>query len=310
MKEFSVSEIFGPVQEGEGPFYSGYPTLYVRFARCNLSCPGFNNPTNVDPSTPEVLGFDPKRIKLLDEMPMITVGCDSQYAVHEQFSHLWSKMTASAIAEDLKNRLPTGTWIHEKTKQPYVLSLTGGEPMLYAKQWFEILSHESMNDLQIVIIETNGTVPPAPSLRNDIASWLAKDSRRRWVWSVSPKLSASGESWDAAIRPKAIGCMLSDYVVTYETDYAEENFDVSDQVQFYLKFVVGDSDRDFAEVETALEQYVQEVGRYPTVSVMPMACTSEQQQEIIQGVANRAVQRGWHMSVRLQNVIWGNTVGK
>ena len=59
MKEFSVSEIFGPVQEGEGPFYSGYPTLYVRFARCNLSCPGFNNPNNVDPSTSEVLGFDP-----------------------------------------------------------------------------------------------------------------------------------------------------------------------------------------------------------------------------------------------------------
>jgi len=66
MANFEWSQVFMSI-EGEGPF-SGHPTVYVRFARCNFKCPGFNNPTNcVDNKGYACLPFDPKDINDMGE---------------------------------------------------------------------------------------------------------------------------------------------------------------------------------------------------------------------------------------------------
>ena len=46
MAKFRWSEIFLSI-EGEAK-YSGWPTVYIRFAGCNFECRGFNNPDNVE----------------------------------------------------------------------------------------------------------------------------------------------------------------------------------------------------------------------------------------------------------------------
>jgi organic radical activating enzyme len=75
MAKYEWSEVFMSI-EGEGP-HSGHPTVYIRFTKCNFTCKGFNNPDNVDTLTDEGLGFNPKFYNKLEEIPTVTVGCDS-----------------------------------------------------------------------------------------------------------------------------------------------------------------------------------------------------------------------------------------
>lgn len=293
-----VSEIFMSL-EGEGPF-TAHPTAYVRFGRCNLKCPHFNNhnkETTAKGYAP--IGFNPKDFSSIHDIPLITMGCDSQYAVNPEFSHMWEKMTTDELVDSLIDLLPSKSWIHPVTQLPVVLSLTGGEPTLKWKFIPEILNHPKMKECRHVLVETNCTVPFKTEFTDNITKWLEQDDRRVWTWSNSPKLSASGELWEDAIKPTVA---LAQRAIINPT--------TAHRVNQYFKFVVGARQEDFDEVAKAMTEYYQAGIPNPTpVWIMPEACTQEQQQSIDQKVANMCMAHGYMFCYRFQNALWGNGVG-
>ena len=295
-KSFKISELFMSL-EGES-LYSSRPTVYIRYGMCNLKCPGFNNPTSSKSNTGYAsITFNPTDYSNITDMPMISMGCDSQYAVNPEFAHTWESMTTDQIVERLIQIIPHNQWVHPSTKLPVILSLTGGEPMLNAKWFNELLVHPLMQQCQHMLIETNCTVPVSISVAGDINEWLCQDSSRKWTWSNSPKLSNSGEEWKKTIKPAVA---LSQNRVMGRAPH---------QVDQYFKFVCG-AEEQFIEVQKAMAEYYEgEVTKAPNVWIMPEACSEEQQQAIAQTVAKLCMHYGFLYSHRLQNSLWGNGVG-
>lgn len=303
MSTFTWAETFISL---EGEFlYQGYPTVYVRFSGCNFTCQKFNNRANV-PITNEVLGFNPKDFSTLKELPLIEIGCDSLYAHDKRFKHLWKKGSVDELAIELTSLLPhcangvtENRWIHPITRYPYILSLTGGEPTLHQKNIPELLNHPLLSDLCMVLIETNGSVPLTDTFIDELNKWNRAGVNRKIIWSNSPKLSASGESWEKAIRPDIISKQLN-----------VGNGLMGGSVVQYFKFVVGPRDEDFREVRAAMAEYTKVLREDRLiVGVMPESCTAEQQNEIGKQVAEMCIQNGYVYVSRLQNYLWGNEVG-
>lgn len=295
-KPIEVSEIFMSL-EGEGP-HTAHPTAYVRFARCQFTCAGFNNLNGErDDKGYAPVSFDPANYTSIHDIPLITKGCDSQYAVNPAFAHMWEKLTIDEIAERLVAILPHNSWVHPTSGLPVILSLTGGEPTLLWKRLPELLNHPLLESCKHVLIETNAGVPIKWKFVEDINQWLHKDPTRKWTWSNSPKLSASGEKWEDAIKPN-VAAMQRAVMVN------------PGQVEQYFKFVCGPIERDFDEVAKAMEEYyAADIPRTASVWVMPEACTQEQQQAIDQEVAMMCMDRGYLFCYRFQNALWGNGVG-
>lgn len=295
-RKIEVSEIFMSL-EGEGP-HSNHPTVYVRASRCNFKCNGFNNPSKLtQPSGYAPLTFNPKDFNHLNDIPLVDCGCDSQYSVNPEFSHMWTKMTMDEIALELDKKIPHGMWVHPRTGAETILSLTGGEPTLHWKAWPELLSHPLLEDCRHILIETNCAVPLNTEFIMAINQWLFADKRRKWTWSNSPKLSDSGETWEDAIRPEIAA---KQRWVTGEQG----------QVEQYFKFVVEPTDQSFSEAMKAMEFYYEAgVPRDVQIWAMPMACSEEQQQLIARQVATMCMDYGFLYSHRIQNSLWGNGVG-
>jgi organic radical activating enzyme len=120
-----------------------------------------------------------------------------------------------------------------------------------------------------------------------------RDYLRNWfgeiTFSVSPKLSVSGESWADAIKP--------DVVWNYET------YGVT-----YLKFVV-EKLVDFEEVDQAVDEYRRN-GFMGPVYVMPVGGTTNGYNANRVHVADEAMKRGYYYSPRLHVDLWGNGWGK
>jgi len=287
---YEWSEVFMSI-EGEGPL-TGAPTAYIRFARCNFTCKGFNNPNNEDTTDISVIGFDPKSYKNITEIPLITKGCDSIYSWDEKFSHMWKKGDATQLAKELIDVLPNKKFqLPSNPNMKVVLSVTGGEPTLRAKFIPKLLGHELFNDLDTVLIETNASVKLSDKFVEEMNIWVTSGSAMRGViWSNSPKLSSSGEEWKKAIIPSVI----------------KQQARVRNSIQ-YLKFVVGDSDAHFAEVAKAVKELDPQY-QMP-VYVMPEACTEEQQKIVGIKVAKRCMELGYIYCHRVQNSVFGNGVG-
>lgn len=293
-KPIEISEIFMSL-EGEGP-YTTRPTAYIRFARCQFTCCGFNNPNNNrDNKGYAPLSFDPATYKSLNEIPLIEQGCDSQYAVNPSFSHMWEKLTIDQIADRLKSIIPHGKWVHPETGLPVILSLTGGEPMLHWKRFKELLNHPFISQCKHILVETNCAVPLTWECVGDINEWLSQDPSRHWTWSNSPKLSASGEDPTKAIRPDIANA---------------QEFVSPPQMDQYFKFVCGANKEQFNEVADTMKKYHKGgVSVKPNVYIMPEACSQEQQQRIAQAVAKMCMESGYLFCYRFQNALWGNGVG-
>ncbi|RWZ87257.1 MAG: hypothetical protein EO766_12085 [Hydrotalea sp. AMD] len=313
MAQFTWSETFISLEgEGVSPIsLQGHPTVYVRFSRCNFTCQKFNNPNNI-PITNDVLGFDPIMYKNIKELPVIAMGCDSLYAHDKRFEHLWITGDENKLALELTKLLPhmknidsfnysevdrrqlldINKWVHPVTGLKYILSLTGGEPTLHQKTIPTLLNHPFLNDLKILLIETNGAVPLRDAFIDELNNWISKDEERMIIWSNSPKLSASGEEWSKAIQPEIITKQQQ------VTNYRQ-----------YFKFVAGPRTEDFDEIERAMTEYSSAIGGNNIVGIMPMACTDVQQNIIAKQLAQMCIERGYMYVARLQNYIWNNEVG-
>ena len=108
------------------------------------------------------------------------------------------------------------------------------------------------------------------------------------TFSVSPKLSVSGEKWEDAIKPDVIA------------QYSMIGFT-------YLKFVVANK-YDVAEAEQAVNEY-RNRGFNGPVYIMPCGGEENMYEMNKREVAQRALELGWRYSDRLQIPLFKNAWG-
>jgi organic radical activating enzyme len=303
MAKYEWSEVFMSI-EGEAK-YSGHPTVYVRFAKCNFQCRGFNNPTNRDTTAIDMLGFDPAKFDNIYSIPLITRGCDSIYSWDTKFEHMWKKGDEVNLTDEVLKVLPYNTFTNPGSKQRIILSLTGGEPTLRLKFWIPLLDLLYEYGMRHILVETNCAVPLKNTHVDALYDWKsAKDIHAagypiKITWSNSPKLSISGEKHEEAIRPEIAVAQMTwkQMPITYD-------------VEQYFKFVCGPDEKDFDEVSSVMQEYYAGgVDPQVPVYIMPEACTEEQQQSISAKVAHMCMQRGFIYCHRIQNSVFGNGVG-
>lgn len=270
-----ISEIFYSVQ-GEGKF-TGVPSIFMRTFGCNFRCQGFGMPAGQKTSI--VSAINPAEYQNYRDLPLVSEGCDSYPAVYPQFKKLSPLKTIEQIASEVVSLLPFKEWKREH------LVITGGEPLLagWQKQYPELLKHETMANLTDITFETNGT----QQLSSHLVSELGQIGKSV-TFSVSPKLSCSGEAKSEAIQPNT--------VVSYQT--------VGD---VYLKFVVA-TPTDVSEALAAVEEY-RAAGFNGEVYLMPVGGIENTYNLHRRAVADLALQHGLRFSDRLQVSLYKNDWG-
>lgn len=295
IRTYKYSEIFRSIQ-GEG-HYCGVPTIWYRAWGCNFSCLGFSSPDpqNVKAEDLPFMKIPLDNIKHVTELPVFELGCDSSYSWSKRYSHLAESGTAEDIVNKFVDLLPSNSFYDHNSKQFWHLALTGGEPMISQTALIDILEtiddRETVEDLNFygpshITIETNGT----QKLRDAFIEYFSYFGGELF-WSCSPKLTASGEKWDDAIKPE----ILAAYNV------------ISTEGQ--LKYVVDGTDQVWDEVEKATKLY-RDVGIMWPVWIMPVGATKEEQEEVAGIIADQALDRGYNVSARVHCYLWSNVIGK
>lgn len=280
MSKIKVAELFYSIQ-GEGR-YMGVPSVFLRTFGCNFKCAGFGMPKGE--LSEEYLTVDPEHYTEYGGLPLVSTGCDSYASWDPRFKHLSPLMDTSAIANAIVDTLPYKEWRDEH------LVITGGEPLLgWQRAYPELLMHEKMLALKELTFETNGT----QALSKEFATWL----RDYWIetkgyqsltFSVSAKLSVSGEHPDEAIRP--------DIVCSYQ-----------ELGHTYLKFVIATED-DAEEALEAVDIYRAE-GFDGHVYLMPVGGVESVYTLNNRRVAELAMKMGLRYSDRLQVPLFKNAWG-
>jgi organic radical activating enzyme len=190
-------------------------------------------------------------------------------------------MSIDEVAAKMIELLPNGEWggVH--------LVITGGEPLLPGWQQIypELLRHPKLADLKNITFETNGT----QELLQDFENYLYMERRYQTTFSVSPKLSVSGEPREKAIRPEIV------------TEYQFSGH------SSFLKFVVASED----DVTEALEvmQLYKDNGFRGDIYLMPVGGVTDVYNLNNRRVAELALQHGLRYSDRLHLPLFGNNWG-
>jgi len=294
-KKYYYSEIFHSIQ-GEG-HYTGVPTAWIRFFLCNLQCSGFGqiDPTNPDTYDLPFLDYDVSQVKRVEDLPVWEKGCDSSYTWAKKYKHLMGQETPEVLANKIVDILktdsnPEGKFLHPMSKQTQHLCFTGGEPLMVTGQMASVGIYEALekqNNLpSSMTFETNGT----QKLRDPFKEWV-KRINEEVFFSCSPKLfTVSGEQTKKAIIPEVVG------------EYAE----LSKAGQ--LKFVVGSDQRQWDEMDEAVEKFRAEGVDWP-VWIMPVGAREEEQTATAGDVAKLAFQRGYNVAARVHVYLFGNAIG-
>lgn len=288
MAKLKVSELFYSIQ-GEGR-YMGVPSVFLRTFGCNFTCDGFGMPKGEKSDERNVISIKADSFKNYNDLPLVHTGCDSYASWDPRFKHLSPVLSIDTVANSVVDTLPHKEWKDEH------LVITGGEPLLgWQKQYPELLSHEKMLALKELTFETNGTQPLTEELKMYLLNWTLSNKGRlnkrgadALTFSVSPKLSVSGEKWEDAICPEI--------VASYEwCGYT------------YLKFVIG-SQQDAEEAEEAVNAY-RKAGFAGPVYLMPLGGTEQLYSVNNRNVAELAMRKGWRYSDRLQIPLFKNAWG-
>jgi hypothetical protein len=145
-----------------------------------------------------------------------------------------------------------------------------------------------MKALKELTFETNGTQKLSTEFYQYLQEWKRNREKNALTFSVSPKLSISGEDWNEAIQPEVI------------RQYQDVGF-------VYLKFVVS-TEEDVQEAEKAVEQY-KRCGFKGPVYLMPCGGVESVYTLNAKNVALAAMKRGWRYSDRLQVPLFKNEWG-
>ena len=294
-RKYHYSEIFHSIQ-GEG-HYTGVPTAWLRFFLCNLQCNGFGqkDPTNPDTYELPFEDFDISTVKRVEDLPVWEKGCDSSYTWAKKFKGLMGHETptvlANKVVDILKNDSnPDGKFLHPVAKQHQHLCFTGGEPLMVTAQAATMAIYKELqrqNNLPgSITYETNGT----QTLKEPFKEWI-KNCETEIFFSVSPKLfTVSGEKTAKAIKPENV----AEYYKLRKTGQ--------------LKFVVGNTDREWEEMETTIDMFRNAGVEWP-VWVMPTGAREEEQTRGAGKVAEKAFKKGYNVAARVHVYLFGNAIG-
>ena len=281
MAQLKISELFYSIQ-GEGR-YIGVPSIFLRTFGCNFTCAGFGMPKGQVSKEVEDIAA---RVHYYDDykkLPLVSTGCDSYASWDPRFKHLSPMRSTDDIVDNIMAMLPHSRWMDEH------LVITGGEPLLgWQRAYPELLSNEKMRSLKEITFETNGTQELSQDLAIYLQQWKINREKNALTFSVSPKLSISGEKWEEAICPEIIH------------QYESIGF-------VYLKFVIATSE-DALEADKAVKEYRSRGFRGP-VYFMPCGGVESLYNLNAKNVAIEAMNRGYRYSDRLQVPLFKNLWG-
>jgi 7-carboxy-7-deazaguanine synthase len=290
MEKIKIAELFYSVQ-GEGR-YMGVPSVFMRTFGCNFRCKKFGRPRDekIEGANPEVAAVMTRisEFKSYNELPLVSTGCDTYAAIYPEFKDLSPYRSPEEIVTDIMAMLPYRQWRDEH------LVITGGEPLLAWQQIYPVLlSRPEMLRLKEITFETNGTQLLYPEFRHFLLNWTLNPTFGRrgpnaLTFSVSAKLTCSGESREDAIRP--------DVVMQYQ-----------EVGHTYLKFVIA-QEQDAEEALEVLEIYRRE-GFTGDVYLMPVGGVESVYSLNNRRVAELAMQHGLRYSDRLQVPLFKNEWG-
>jgi organic radical activating enzyme len=286
MTKIKISELFYSIQ-GEGR-YMGVPSVFLRTFGCNFTCSGFGMPRGQKSTERDTIAFmnENEPYKDYKALPLVSTGCDSYASWDVRFKHLSPNLDIDTIVDKIMEALPFNEWRDEH------LVITGGEPLLgWQRAYPDILNNEKMKSLKEITFETNGTQPLSSEFRQYLLNWSLGRKDRGYnslTFSVSPKLSVSGESWEEAICP--------DIVPAYENvGYT------------YLKFVIA-TEEDAQEALHAINLYKSAGFQGPTY-FMPLGGVESVYSMNNRKVAELAMKNGLRYSDRLQVPLFKNEWG-
>lgn len=279
MSKLKVAELFYSIQ-GEGR-YMGVPSVFLRTYGCNFTCGGFGMPKGQ--LSDERNSIDADSITEYKNLPLVSTGCDSYASWDPRFKHLSPVLSTDSIADSICDILPHGRWYDEH------LVITGGEPLLgWQRSYPDLLSNEKMKPLKEITFETNGTQKLSSEFKEYLHDWKRNREKNALTFSVSPKLSVSGEKHDEAILPDVIH------------QYQDVGF-------VYLKFVVA-SEEDVQEAVDAVAEY-KKCGFKGPVYLMPVGGVESVYTMNAKNVALAAMKLGYRYSDRLQVPLFKNEWG-
>jgi len=289
--KLKISELFYSAQ-GEGRFV-GVPSVFLRTFGCNFTCSGFGCKPGETSKEADDVAKNIQMYKDFASLPLVNTGCDSYASWHPAFKDLSPMVETKDLVDQMLALVPDNTWTNSTGNDTHLV-ITGGEPLLgWQRAYQELISNPKMHDLKNITFETNGTQKLQPAFRDFLQAWqqpaLGAKQDKFVTFSVSAKLSASGEKWEEAICP--------DIVASYQ----ELGFT-------YLKFVV-ETEEHFAEVERAVKEF-REGGFTGVVYVMPQGGVVTPYAQNRVKVADWACSKGYYYSPRLHVDLWGNGWGK
>lgn len=265
----------------------GVPSVFLRTFGCNFRCRGLGMPAGEKSTEADKIAERVHEFKFYNELPLVTTGCDSYGAVYPEFKNLSAVYDTDTVAETIVALLPNQAWRDEH------LVITGGEPLLgWQRAYPDLLNHTAMSGLKEITFETNGTQALTPEFKTFLGHWqnganhMSMD--REVTFSVSPKLSCSGELAADAIKPEIV------------CEYAEVGYT-------YLKFVVS-TEADAAEALATTELY-RAAGFTGPVYLMPVGGVENVYFMNNRAVAELALKHGLRYSPRLQVDLFANAWG-
>jgi organic radical activating enzyme len=279
MSKIKIAELFYSIQ-GEGR-YMGVPSIFLRTFGCNFQCGGFGMPKGELSNERNLV--DATKYKIYGELPLVSTGCDSYASWDPRFKHLSPTLSSEEIAEQIIELLPYKEWNEEH------LVITGGEPLLgWQRAYPDLLDHPKMKNLKEITFETNGTQELTKEFVEYLLNWQSENFDRQITFSVSAKLSCSGEKREEAIQPET--------VISYEhVGYT------------YLKFVVA-TEEDAEEALEAADIY-RENGFTGPIYLMPVGGVESVYALNNRRVAELAMKNGLRYSDRLQVPLFKNEWG-
>ena len=284
--KIKVSEIFYSLQ-GEGRFV-GVPSVFLRTFGCNFTCSGFGCKPGEKSTDADEIADVVHLFNKFEELPLAATGCDSYASWHPAFKELSSNYTVEQLADQMSALTPNGQWVQANGNDVHLV-ITGGEPLLgWQRAYEDLLSQPNLQDLKNLTFETNGTQELKPDFKEYLCNWRdnwGTDIGREITFSVSAKLSASGESWQDAICP--------DIVASYQRVGT-----------VYLKFVV-ETDEHVEEAIRAVDAF-RAGGFTGVVYLMPQGGLQGSYEQNLRSIADICVERGFNLSPRLHCSIWGN----
>lgn len=281
MRKVKVVEVFSSLQ-GEG-IRIGKPSIFLRLFGCNLTCPGFGSDEKIENPYKTL---DLMNIKRLQDIPVFPVGCDSSPSWMSRYAYLYPTLTIAEICERLLETFP-----FTSTFSNYDLVITGGEPLLAGNQRsiLELIQFEGFPYFGGITFETNGTI----KLREGLAYALQSLAHRTKsiLFTVSPKLSNSGEPFSKTIVPEAV-----------------KSYGSFDIFQVVLKFVVRSASQR-NEINEVVDVYRKSGCRIDEIYLMPEGIDKGTIAKVGRELVDICIETGYSYSPRLQVDLFENAWG-